>query len=417
MRAIAIVNASIKANIKYNEKMRLESEKHSGWITAENSEREVYMIYKKAELKPDEKVCLQLRGLYEQYGYKKYKMSKFEEYSLYVENKDFLGTDKVITFTDLDGRLLALKPDVTLSIIKNTNAGPDNNEKLYYQENVYRENRESHTFTEINQMGLEFLGNVDTYSITEVISLAAESLKTISENYILELAHMGFVVELLESLQVSRNTQIEFLKQIRIKSADGIRLTAEKADLSTLQIESLCKLPFLYGDVKSTIEEAKKICMNGAMERALGELEDIYDVLESLGYADHIQLDLSIVNDIDYYNGIIFRGYVRELGKSVLTGGRYDRAMEYLGRKAHAVGFAVYLNEINRIMGGRKEFDVDAVILYSKDEAVVDVAGAVKQLQEKGLTVRAENKLPQGIRCKEIYSLENGRLRKEGESC
>ena len=113
------------------------------------------MIYKKAALKPDEKVCLELRGLYEQFGYKKYKMSKFEEYSLYVENKDFLGTDKVITFTDLDGRLLALKPDVTLSIIKNTNATQQENEKLYYQENVYRENRESHTFTEINQMGLE----------------------------------------------------------------------------------------------------------------------------------------------------------------------------------------------------------------------------------------------------------------------
>ena len=174
------------------------------------------MIYKKAALKPDEKVCLELRGLYEQYGYKKYKMSKFEEYSLYVENKDFLGTDKVITFTDLDGRLLALKPDVTLSIIKNTNATEAESEKLYYQENVYRENRESHTFTEINQMGLECLGDVDNYTITEVIALAAESLNTVSENYILELAHMSFVVELLESLQVSRNTQIEFLKQIRI---------------------------------------------------------------------------------------------------------------------------------------------------------------------------------------------------------
>ncbi|MCE2604206.1 ATP phosphoribosyltransferase regulatory subunit, partial [Pseudomonas aeruginosa] len=73
---------------------------------------------------------MELRGLYEQYGYKKYKMSKFEEYSLYVENKDFLASDKVITFTDLDGRLLALKPDVTLSIIKNTQATIQCNEKL-----------------------------------------------------------------------------------------------------------------------------------------------------------------------------------------------------------------------------------------------------------------------------------------------
>lgn len=374
------------------------------------------MIYKKAALKPDERVCLELRGLYEQFGYKKYKMSKFEEYSLYVENKDFLGTDKVITFTDLDGRLLALKPDVTLSIIKNTNATLKVNEKLYYQENVYRENRESHTFTEINQMGLEYLGDVDNYAITEVITLAAESLKTVSDNYILELAHMGFVVELLDSLQVSRNIQIDFLKQIRMKSADGIRLVAEKADLSTLQIESLCKLPYLYGDVMGTIEEAKKICMNGAMERALGEIADIYQALEAMGYADRIQLDLSIVNDIDYYNGIIFKGYVEELGKAILAGGQYDQAMEYLGKKANAIGFAVYLNEINRIMAARKEYDVDAVVIYGS-ENVADIAAAVKSLQEQGLTVRAEKNIPEGLKYRELYVLENGQLRKEGGSC
>lgn len=374
------------------------------------------MTYRKAELKPDEKVCLELRGLYEQYGYKKYKMSKFEEYSLYVENKDFLGTDKVITFTDLDGRLLALKPDVTLSIIKNTNATKSASEKLYYQENVYRENRESHTFTEINQMGLEYLGNVDNYAITEVITLAAESLKTISENYILELAHMSFVVEMLESLQVSRNTQLKLLKQIRMKSADGIRLVAEKAELSTLQIKSLCKLPTLYGDVMSTIEEAKKICLNGAMEKALGEIAEIYQALEELGYAKNIQLDLSIVNDIDYYNGIIFKGYVQELGKSVLAGGQYDQAMENLGKKANAIGFAVYLNEINRIMGTRREYDVDAVILY-KNETIANITNAVKSLQEQGMTVRAEQQIPEGLRYKETYTLENGQLRKEGAAC
>ena len=374
------------------------------------------MIYKKAALKPDEKVCLELRGLYEQFGYKKYKMSKFEEYSLYVENKDFLGTDKVITFTDLDGRLMALKPDVTLSIIKNTNATLQENEKLYYQENVYRENRESHTFTEINQMGLEYLGDIDNYAITEVITLAAESLKTISDNYILELAHMSFVVELLDSLQVSRSTQIDFLKQIRMKSADGIRLVAEKADLSTLQVESLCKLPTLYGDVMSTIEEAKKICLNGAMERALGEIAEIYQALEALGYADRIQLDLSIVNDIDYYNGIIFKGYVQELGKAILAGGQYDQAMEYLDKKADAIGFAVYLNEINRIMSARKEYDVDAVVIYG-NENVADVAKAVRCLQEQGLTVRAEKQMPESLRYRDLYQLENGNLRKEGESC
>ena len=67
-----------------------------------------------------EKMTFSLRSLYEQYGYARYKMSKFEEYDLYARNKDFLISDSVITFTDTNGRLMALKPDVTLSIVKNS---------------------------------------------------------------------------------------------------------------------------------------------------------------------------------------------------------------------------------------------------------------------------------------------------------
>ncbi len=372
---------------------------------------------KKAELKPDERACLTLRGLYEQYGYKKYKMGKFEEYSLYVENKDFLGTEKVITFTDLDGRLLALKPDVTLSIIKNTNATSKCNEKLYYLENVYRESRESHTFKEINQMGLEYIGKVDPYCIAEVVALAAQSLETISSDYILELSHMSFVVELLESLQVAEHIKFKLLRLIRSKNADGLRKTAEGADLSELQIESLCRLPSLYGDMKETVKEAKRICLNGAMERALGELSQTYDAMEAMSLAEHIQVDLSIVNDIDYYNGIIFKGYVRELGKSILAGGQYDQAMVRLGKKVDAIGFALYLNEINRIAYEKQEYDVDAVVLYKCSEGVAQVAKAVQSLQQEGLSVRAEKSRPENIRYRQLYILENGELREEEASC
>ena len=70
-------------------------------------------------LKSDERALLTLRSLYKAYGYLPFKMSKFEEYDLYVRNKDFLVSDSIITFTDTAGKLLALKPDVTLSIIKN----------------------------------------------------------------------------------------------------------------------------------------------------------------------------------------------------------------------------------------------------------------------------------------------------------
>jgi len=77
-------------------------------------------------LKPQERVSLQLRILYEREGYRKYHMGRFEEYSLYQENRRFLSSEQVITFTDLDGRLLALKPDVTLSIARTPSRFPEN---------------------------------------------------------------------------------------------------------------------------------------------------------------------------------------------------------------------------------------------------------------------------------------------------
>ena len=109
-------------------------------------------------LKSEEKAIYSLRSLYKKYGYMPFKMSKFEEYELYVRNKDFLISDRIITFNDTNGKLLALKPDVTLSIIKNGDDKPGIKQKVYYNENVYRVSGSTHQFKEIMQTGLECIG-------------------------------------------------------------------------------------------------------------------------------------------------------------------------------------------------------------------------------------------------------------------
>ena len=307
------------------------------------------MDYKGAGLKPDERASLALREVFEKHGYKKYRMGRFEEYSLYAENKDFLGGDKVITFTDLDGRLMALKPDVTLSIIKNSRATRINGEKLYYIENVYREDKESHSFREISQLGLEMLGEVGIREITEVVSLAVVSLGTISEDCILEISHMDFVLELLESLGVSDSVKNKLIKHIRNKNADGVRKTGEKAGVDEGKIEAAAALASLYGPFEETLKRASGLVINKKMEKAVNELAMVHDALKEAGAAKNAQVDFSIVNDIDYYNGIIFRGYIKEVGKSVLAGGQYDSAMKKFGKDIGAMGFALYLNEISMI--------------------------------------------------------------------
>ena len=307
------------------------------------------MEYKLANLKPDEIATLRIRGIYEQAGYKKYRMSRFEEYNLYAENKDFLGGEKVITFTDLDGRLLALKPDVTLSIINNSRATRKKPEKLYYIENVYRECKESHTYKEISQMGLEYIGDINEAGVVEVIDLAAQTLSKISPKYILELSHMDFVLEMLNEFKMADVDKFKMIKQIRNRNIDGMLETGKSSMLSKEQIEKICIIPSLQGNVDQVITRARQIVLNEKMGRALDTLENIYAALKIRDSEAKVKLDLSTINDIDYYNGVIFKGYIEGTARSVLAGGQYDRAMLLFDKDVDAIGFALYLNEISRM--------------------------------------------------------------------
>ena len=147
----------------------------------------------RSSLRPDEMLAFELRGLYESFGYTTFKMNKFEEYSFYANNKDFLVGDRILTFTNLDGRLMALKPDVTMSIIKNQDVPQGEVRKFYYNENVYRENRNATTFEELPQIGLECIGSLGFMDIAEVLILAGETLKYINEDFVLTLSEMTFV--------------------------------------------------------------------------------------------------------------------------------------------------------------------------------------------------------------------------------
>ena len=169
-------------------------------------------------LRSGEQTIFRLRSLYERYGYRRFKMSKFEEYDLYVRNKDFLVSDRMITFTDARGVLMALKPDVTLSIIKNTRDNEKGPRKVYYNETVYRTGKSNETFQEIVQTGLECIGDLDLYHIYEVIALAVESLAEISPDYVLDVSHMGLVSGFIEAAGVPLSDYAEIMSAVREKN-------------------------------------------------------------------------------------------------------------------------------------------------------------------------------------------------------
>ena len=305
-------------------------------------------------IRNDEKALFSLRALYREYGYSQFKMRKFEEYDLYVKNKDFLISDSVITFTDTNGKLMALKPDVTLSIIKNTKDSPGV-QKLYYNENVYRVSNRTHAFQEIMQVGLECIGDVDEDCVLEVLAMAAESLKSISETSVLDVSHMGIVSELLDRSGASYDCRQDMLRCISEKNVHELAAVCRADGVSEDFAELIKKLTLTRGKPSKVLPEIKSMLCGAVSEASLNELESIAEKLENSPCGDMVSIDFSLVNDMNYYSGIVFKGFVNDIPESILSGGQYDKLMKKMGRTSSAVGFAVYLDMLERMDEAEEE--------------------------------------------------------------
>ena len=355
-------------------------------------------------LKNEERAVFRLRELYRRHGYLPYKMSKFEEYDLYVRNKSFLVSDHILTFTDVDGKLMALKPDVTLSILKNSNSGKGL-QKVYYHENVYRTSPTSHGYREIMQAGLECIGPLDGYAVGEVVMLAARSLETISEEYLLDLSHLGFVSGLLAPLSLSQETEAALLKAMGEKNVPALRQLGEAQGLPQETVEALSRLALLYAPPAKALPVLEELAVTEGSREALRELQELWGLLEQYGLGDRLRLDFSIVNDMNYYSGVIFRGYLPGLASGVLAGGRYDNLLKKMGREGGAIGFAVYLDQLERFGAKNRDYDVDVLLLYDHSRTPAAVAAAANAVLASGKTVRVEQEIPDGLKYRELRDL------------
>ncbi len=357
-------------------------------------------------LRREERAILDLRELYEQYGYKKYKMSKFEEYDLYLENKSFLPSQQIITFTDLRGRLMALKPDVTLSIAKNVPVSPKEPEKVYYNENVYRTPHGANEYKEIVQVGLECLGEIDLYCQYEVLMLACKSLQTLSDESVMVLSHMGFVAGLFESFALPHALKEKLLKCVGHKNAHEIARLCQSAGLPETVCESLTELTALYGPFTATLEKAQKLVKNAKMGESLEQLSALANVL-SAEEAVGIRLDFSVLNDLSYYNGLIFQGFIDGVPAVILSGGRYDNLMEKLGKNIGAIGFAIYIDQLERCGSDDALYDVDVLLTYDRQADVSKLLAAVKMLTANGQRVRVQTAKTEKLRYRQLLKFSD----------
>jgi ATP phosphoribosyltransferase regulatory subunit len=252
------------------------------------------------------------------------------------------------------------------------------------------------------QTGLECIGTIDLYALSEVLTLAVESLGAISDDYLLDVSHLGITLTLLKLSGAEPNYVKRILECMGEKNLHGITSICREAGVSDKDTERIKTLVKCYGKPSEVIEKLRTILVEEEFAEALDGLETVLELASS----DRIRLDFSVVGDISYYNGIVFKGFVNGIPSAVLSGGEYDELMKRFGRTCGAIGFAVYLDMLERFNENSKDFDVDAILLYEDNISLSTLDKAVDSLTKDGKSVLAQKTLPKNLKFREVIKID-----------
>ena len=346
------------------------------------------MANPESALGAEERLSARLRALYESWGYLPWKASRFEEYELYMRNKRFLADERILTFTDTDGKLMALRPDVTLSVVKNARE-EDMPLRICYAESVFRAPKDGDGFREITQTGIESVGFSGGWPCCEALLLAAKSLALIrADGWQLDVSDMGIIADILEGEAPGAEERRGILAAIRAKNLHGLAEVCEAGGVSEKTAGLLAALVEITGRLPEAIPLLEALPLPDASREKVGALRDIGEAAEALELS-RVCLDFSVVNDMSYYNGLIFSGFVRGVPVPVLSGGRYDPLLSRMGKRGRAVGFAVYLDQAVRAAEQPRE-ERETVRVFTEGRRAAEIARDMETAASSGKRAAAE---------------------------
>lgn len=336
-------------------------------------------------LSQNEQNALHLEELYSGFGYTKYKVNRFEEYSFYMENESFLMDRRVLTFSGANGKLFALKPDVTTSVVKNAKGSQEETQKIYYNESVFRIPKGGDEFREIHQTGIEFIGTVDSYHTTEVLFLAMKSLEKISAEHKLCISNTALLLIFMNKLNLKSKDRKEIIHYLKQKNTHDLMRYLNQRNIDDEGF--FAQLLAVPSEVTQGMAALEKLFSDWEYENELKEFKQTVEQLVSVVKPEEVYLDFSHIPSTEYYKGLVFAGYLNGLAEPALTGGRYDNLLEKMGiYNRSALGFAVDLSATHSLYGGEtKEVLVQK---YQASDSVKDLILAANRLYEDGKTFR-----------------------------
>ena len=335
-----------------------------------------------------------LSELFEGFGYSEVVTPGIEFYDAFMGSARNFRQESLYKLTDSKGRLMVLRPDCTIPIARLAATRLKEEQtplRLYYIQSVFTNNALlKGRSDEVVQAGIELIGGEnEKRADLEVLCTAVEALAAFDkDNFRLEIGHIGYFKELVAQLDLEDNVVEEIRMLISTKNYPALNDLLDEIGSNNIT-KALKQLPSLFGGIE-VLDKASEIYTNDKITGILHNLKKIFGRLSSMGYEGKISVDLGIVSHMDYYTGVVFKGYLSEIGDSVLKGGRYDKLISSFGKDMPAIGFGIKVDLVARHLKKKGELPevkpVDAVIFGEKGY-VVEAMMYARELIAKGLKV------------------------------
>lgn len=292
-----------------------------------------------------------LRKIFTAYGYSEVITPGLEFYEVFNGKVHYFPSETMYKLVDGKNRLMVLRPDNTMPIARLAATRLRAEKlplKLYCNQSIFMVNpKNSGRDDEFTQVDIEILGGESKAADYEALSLAAQSLFAVDEDFRLEIGESGIFRTVVDDLNLPEE-KAELIHTL-IENKNYPALNEALEGISCSAAEAVKALPSLFGE-SEVFEAAEKYMYSKELRTKLNTLRETYDALCSMGYSGKIKVDLGLAHKKDYYTGILFRGYVDGYGLPVLSGGRYDTLLGDFGRNSTAVGFAVNVEAAAKVL-------------------------------------------------------------------
>lgn len=332
-------------------------------------------------------------NIFEKWGYKEVITPTLEFYETFNHDSQTLREEDMYKFFDNRGRILVLRPDMTIPIARVVETKLKDTElpiKLRYTSNVFRVHASlGGKRNEYTDCGVELIGLEDKKSDLEVLVLALEALKKLGlKDFKLEIGNIGFFNGAFKNLEIDQEYREVIAQFIEDKNLKSLEDYLSNLDIKEEYKKFFNKLPWMFGN-KKVLEEAKKLAFNEDIKENLEYLEELYSQLEALGYGENVTFDLGMVPRLNYYTGIIFRGYGEGVGNTLLRGGRYDNLIKASNDYVPAIGFSIDVNSVieNVKQNGNVSENQNVCKIYYNPENRIEAIKKSEELRSQGFIV------------------------------